>query len=117
MKVKLPYWYLLIVPLLCYGLGAAMNVTALAANHQQMPVYEARCEERAVIWLSENDALHACFTPATRLRFLCDWIYVPGTGVASPGDCLVWLYENLATPAAYLWVVLMVMEYNRRKQR
>jgi hypothetical protein len=35
---KFPYWYLLVIPILLFGLGVASNQAVLVANHGKFPV-------------------------------------------------------------------------------
>src|SRR5271167_2993048 len=99
MLTRPPYLLLLIGPLLLFVLGFSMNAVVMAANNGQMPVLipggctadvaESMAKEAEV----EGIAIHACMTPATRLKFLGDWIVWRGKGVASPGDFLELFYN------------------------
>lgn len=111
MKFKIPFAPLLLGPSLSLGLGFTMNALVMAANGGQMPVLFPGGCEAAKEYL---DFVHSCMTPATRLKFLADWI-VMHSGVASPGDFFLWLSDRTLWPGLILWAALMIYKSNEQR--
>lgn len=107
--MKVPYKYLLLGPIALYYLGAAMNILVVAMNHGQMPVL---LPPGCVVETFQGDVLHTCMRHASHLKFLADWISLRDTGVASPGDLLIWLGDALRLPALWMWIALVVKDAN-----
>jgi hypothetical protein len=107
LKIKIPYWPLLIGPLFLYYLGAFFNVGVIALNHGQMPVLLPAMPDTGF------DERHQLMTAATHLKFFCDWINL-GDGVASIGDLLLWASNSIATTCAVLWATMMIKDFNER---
>jgi hypothetical protein len=84
-----------------------MNTLVVAANHGQMPVLSSQCTPDMF-----DDTIHGCMNAASHLKFLADWIVVPGVGVASPGDFFIWAYQGTVVPAIAAWFVLVVKDHN-----
>ena len=84
-----------------------MNALALVVNGNQMPVLTpGACGADTF-----ESVIHVCMTRATHLKVLCDWIFIRGDGVYSPGDFLEMAFDNTQIPALIVWVVLMVRKY------
>lgn len=105
---KIPYWQLLVLPLLCYSLGFTSNKVVKAFNHNQMPV----------LWYGDctkdiNEEIlaptHQCMTKSTHLNFLADWIDIK-VGFESLGDVLLDLFDMTFSPFLFTWVILMVKD-------
>lgn len=108
MRLKIPYWPILLGPLALGYLGGLLNIIATASNHEQMPVlFPGGCFEG----LFADDLRHVCMTSATHLKIVCDWILV-GTKLKSPGDFLIGFYEEFESVSLYLWIALIVKDYN-----
>ncbi len=103
--MKIPYWQFLLSPWIAYGLGFLSNVVVMAANHSQMPV-----NMPPGVLVDPNDIFHAAMTSATHLKFLADWI-VLGSGIASPGDFGLWLWDATWLPALAIWVSLVIKDH------
>lgn len=106
--IRIPYWYLLLIPYIAFALGFAMNTMATAFNGSQMPVLG--CSSTFVI--DADDIHHVCMTAATHLKILTDWIFIPGLGTASPGDLLEMVMYDLGLPAMFGWVALVIRDYS-----
>ena len=92
--------------------GVAANLTVVAANGGQMPVWE-----QALVMLgktaslerlrSGGEVLHVSATDNTKLLFLGDWVPFPGpiSAVVSPGDVVmalgIILFINTVTQPSY----------------
>lgn len=75
-----------------------------------MPVFTYNCDERVMAWMMSGDSIHTCMTHATHLKVLCDWIIIPGMGIASIGDAFVTVCEYTMWPAPFLWAFLMIKD-------
>lgn len=107
MRLKIPYWYLLLGPTLAFWLGYGMNALVMAANNGQMPVlWPGGCAPETA------DFLHSCMTAKTHLKFLADWI-VEHHAVASPGDYLERFYDKSFGPGPVAWVALMIRDKHK----
>lgn len=113
MKLKIPYPILLLGPSLFFFLGLSLNAIVVAANRHTMPVLTSNCEESMARWESVGDPIHACMTPQTHLKFLADWFYIPTVGTASIGDGFETVYEYGEWPAWFLWIGLVIADYNK----
>jgi hypothetical protein len=110
LKLKIPYWYLLLGPTFLFYLGGLFNLGVMALNHGQMPVLIPT----DIASQFDFDARHVLMTSATHLKFFCDWLSL-GDGVASPGDLLLWLSQSISAPCLAVWVALMIKESNEGK--
>lgn len=109
--MKIPYWQLLVIPALVYGLGALLNYVVIGLNGAQMPVlWAGGCSTFAVYHI--GDYVHACMTPSSHLKILSDWIVIGGEGTASPGDLLLWAADAVYLPFVYIWFANIVRDYN-----
>lgn len=109
--LKVPYWPLLVGPFLSYGFGFALNALVMALNHSSMPVHMPVGLE-----VDPEDWIHSAMTTATHLKFLADWIVIRGSGIASPGDFLIWAGDWAHIPAFFVWLTLMVKDHNENAQ-
>src|SRR6266849_5376155 len=94
----IPYWPLLLGPLMSLGLGLSINALVIGVNHGLMPVLAPGCgqgERLGEIW--------SCMAPSSHLKFLADWIHTPNSGIASPADFLIWACEGTWLPALSAW--------------
>jgi hypothetical protein len=92
-------------------LGAILNQIAVVTNHGLMPVMvPGGCMPG-----TSDGVGHICMTPATHLKFLCDWIQLR-IGTASIGDTLIWFGYWLWYPAITAWVVLMTERLRNARQ-
>lgn len=108
MKFRIPYWYLLLGPTFLYYLGALFNLAVMALNHGQMPVLMPS-DIAAMVGF---DSRHILMTHSTHLKFFCDWLNLGKDGVASPGDLLVWLSDEIGMTCLAIWATLMIKDYN-----
>jgi hypothetical protein len=109
MKIKIPRWYLLGIPLACYALGVAMNFVVIAHNNGQMPVlYPGGC----IINVFQEDPIHVCMNTSSHWKFLADWIVINNLGVASPGDLLIWVYKYWGYSSFVAWFTLLLKDIN-----
>jgi hypothetical protein len=107
MRFKIPYWPLLVGPILSFGIGFTLNAIVIAANHGSMPVLvPGGCEPGMI------SEIHSCMTRTSHLKFLADWILVRGIGIASPGDFLELLFDATFMPALYMWMALVIRKFN-----
>lgn len=93
-------WPLLVVPQILFWFGALLNQIAEAANGGAMPVLANNCN-------MGDDLSHICMTPATHLKFLCDWIQLK-LMVASVGDVFVWTGSLIMAPLFWAWLTLLL---------
>lgn len=110
MKLKIPYWYLLLGPTIAHGVGFGLNALVMAVNHAQMPVLMPGGD---VSLLNPDDLLHCAMTAQTHLKFLADWIVIKDSGIASPGDFLLWFYELTFMPSLVAWVTCIIKDKHR----
>lgn len=110
---KVPYWYLLALPIICFGVGFALNALVMKANNGVMPVMvPGGCPSDF-----PNDGIHACATSLTHLKFLSDWIYVRSTdSIMSIGDFLEKVWYDLHTICSCAWVALMIAKVNELRK-
>lgn len=102
----IPYWPLLLGPILAWGIGFLLNAIVIAANKGQMPVlYAGHCPE-------PYDHIHTCMLAQSHLKFLADWIR-ESSFIVSPGDYLMTLCEYTFWPALYIWAALMIVRRTR----
>jgi hypothetical protein len=95
-----------------YGLGFFMNKMVEVHNNGQMPVLVpgGGCAKQ----IDPEDIIHTCMTATTHLKVLADWIYLGGTGIASPGDFLLWAGDYIWIPALFAWFVLVMKDHNSK---
>lgn len=99
---KIPYKILLAAPWLAYGLGSALNFIAVGINGGLMPV-------QGYVGVI-GDGIHQGWSASTHLKFLCDWLLLPGLGTASVGDLFLWGWEATWLPALSAWVALILKD-------
>lgn len=124
---KFPYWYLIVIPALLYGLGIASNQAVLISNHEKFPVMmnavmiAKDCDssdykpeelepipEVACIKGGEMiDLKHSIMGPNSHLKVLSD-IFLVGGRSLSIGDMLLDLGEWLFRFSSVLWLALTV---------
>lgn len=109
--------WVLILPYVLIGTGAASNQLVLIANHDKFPVMLNEAA-RAGFKPDENgliDKEHCVMTEATHLNVLAD-IFDFHSGWFSVGDGLVILGEWLNSFTLYVWIALAVKSlYQRRR--
>jgi Family of unknown function (DUF5317) len=107
MKVRL---WLLLGPMVIWCLGVVMNVAVISANQGMMPVvvplYAADqvCSQPGCVL----DDSHVRYAKDTHLKILGDWIRIPHSEVASPGDILLDVGDVTQTPGAIAFVALLL---------
>lgn len=133
---KFPYWYLLAVPVLLIGLGAASNQAVLVANHGKFPVMlndaqvsrfceddrdtEQKLIKRDFSVLDSSvpdvacikggqflDPVHSIMGKNSNLKALAD-VFNLGDGLYSIGDFGIMLGEFFSTFTFYMWIALTV---------
>jgi hypothetical protein len=130
MKTTLRLWILLLPFVLFYG-GAGMNLAVISANKGAMPVvmpFDAQCvdasgETDLFSWAMGDSGMHPCqpgeslhdgvhrvAAPTDHLKILEDWIQIPGMGIASIGDCFLWLGDWLEMPMLGAWFALLLLK-------
>lgn len=106
MKLKFPYWYLLVIPPVLFWGGALLNQIACAVNGGQMPVlYPGGHAE-----IYTQDAYHTSLIAKSHLKFLSDWINLKEEGMYSIGDGMVMLGDKLMDTGRILWAALMIRD-------
>jgi len=134
---RIPYWYLLAIPILFVGFGAALNQVVLIANHDSFPVMinaeqlENTCSPQEDVGASDFlngdaqtvvnlnlcteggeflDDTHVIMTSKTHLNFLAD-VFDLGGSICSVGDLGItagsWMWD-FAFPA---WIVLIIRKF------
>jgi hypothetical protein len=101
-NMKIPYWWVLLIPYALVALGMAMNETALYANGGHMPVLFPG----GACVADPDDIVHSCMTHATHLKILCDWI-VSSHAVSSLGDHLQDFGSEMETASIVAWAGLI----------
>ena len=128
---RFPYWYLLVIPVLLFCLGAASNQAVLIANHGKFPVMmnaswmDMKCstqgmdpEEIAAApsgWCGKGgemlDRTHSIMGPNSHLKALAD--IFPLGNTYSIGDGLIYLGEWLQTFCPFMWLGLALRKLYR----
>lgn len=112
MRFKIPYWPLLVVPSLAFGIGFCLNAIVMSANNGQMPVlFPGGCPADGL----GDDFIHTCMTQATHIKFLADWVVIRHLGIASPGDFFEWFHEATFWPSLTAWVALVVSDASKSR--
>jgi|ERR1700747_3581360 len=102
---SVPYYEFLLYPGVSLFVGLGLNALVMAVNGGQMPVqYPGGCGDGF-----GDDIIHSCMTHATHLKFLCDWIVIQ-SGIASPGDMFIFLYEFIRWPFLVIWGTLVTRD-------
>ena len=136
---KIPYKFLIIVPLLLIFCGSASNQAVLVANWGKFPVmlneyqvnkiYAVRhdMEDAGFSALNSSvrlnkpqidkndqfiDGVHSIMGHNSRLKFLADWINLQ-TMIASPGDMLIFLGSWLFAFTPFIWIALILRDVAR----
>jgi hypothetical protein len=114
---KIPYFWLLVLPYLLYGLGTFLNTLVVTSNRGIMPVlcpldfkhYVAELDEDIPYKSGEMmDQVHRVMKPDDHLKFLADWIVYPhGAYIESPGDQFIDLGNWMMTPFLWAWLALL----------
>ena len=124
---KFPYWYLLAIPVLLFGLGIMSNQAVLVANHGKFPVMmnaawmdkycslkQADPEEIAdipAIACAKGgemiDEVHSVMGPNSHLKVLAD-IFPLGRAIYSIGDGFIYLGDWLMSFAPIAWLALVL---------
>ena len=109
---KLPYLPVLLFPSILWIIGAALNVTVCSANHGEMPVAvpQSTFFEEGGDSLHGGDLMdtkHVVMTPKHHLKFLADWITIPGIGTASIGDGFLLAGDTLQPYCLGAWLALL----------
>ena len=102
---RLPYLWVLLLPLMLHLVGGWMNASVELANKGLMPIHAPAsftCEED---W---TDARHTCETADTRLKFLDDRYFIRHMGVYSLGDFLLYAFQWIGSLPYFLWLGLML---------
>lgn len=110
---KIPYWPLLLGPMLMFGLGFAMNAIVCGVNGASMPVLVPSSMTVNGCPIDPEDWIHHCMTAQTHLKILADWIAINHLGIASPGDLLEWASEATSVPAFFLWIGCILKDANK----
>jgi hypothetical protein len=131
--------WIIAVPMLVFGLGAASNQLVLAVNKDRFPVmwntykvvnYEmelmkatqsedpdvalkARFDLEALMQGGYLDDTHVVMTSKTHLNFLADWIDLGS--IYSPGDMLLYLGEYGMGYSSVVWMVVVLGKLNRKE--
>jgi hypothetical protein len=121
---KFPYWYLIAVPALLFGLGVVSNQSVLVANHGKFPVmlsqgmYYKYCtpqseedEDAPSISCIKGgemiDETHSVMGPNSHLKVLSDIIPI-GSTIYSIGDGLLELGSWLLSYTLIAWLFLTI---------
>jgi hypothetical protein len=128
---RIPYWYLIAIPLLLIFSGTVSNQLVFLTNDGKFPVMVNQKELEAmtspdtdvlaILGITKPkkaisspdksnqfiDSQHTVMVPENRLKFLADWINL-GEGIYSPGDMAIMLGEYLWTFAPIAWLALVI---------
>lgn len=115
MKLKAPFWYLLAAPFVIYYAGIGLNFLAVTMNQGVMPFIPSLMMYQQAIAAGFNlypgmitDPIHKVMSSTDHLKLICDWIQIPGEGVASPGDICIWLGDALKLPGMVAYIVSVI---------
>jgi len=105
--------WVVFLPYVFIGLGAASNQLVLIANHDKFPVMEngwraSQYEVRVDVIDPEG---HCLMTKDTHLNFLAD-IFDFKDAIYSIGDLSIMLGEWLNTFCIFVWIALVVKSIN-----
>ena len=123
---RFPYWYLILIPVLLFGLGVASNQAVLIANHGKFPVMmnpswmAAKCSTAGMdpddvasmptSWCGKGgdmiDRTHSVMGSNSHLKVLAD--IFPIGSIYSIGDGLLALGEWLLTFCPFMWLALTI---------
>jgi hypothetical protein len=123
---RFPYWYLLLIPALLFGLGVASNQAVLVANHGKFPVMmnaswmDMKCSTRGMDpdeiaaapseWCGKGgemiDRTHSVMGPNSHLKVLAD--IFPLGNIYSIGDGLLYLGGWLLEYTPIMWLALVL---------
>jgi hypothetical protein len=122
---RFPYWYLLVIPVLLFGLGIASNQAVLVANHGKFPVAMNAAWMDKMCTLPEDvdpadvpasscanggemiDMTHSVMGPNSHLKMLSD-IFPLGHAIYSVGDGLLSLGDWLLSFTPIMWLALTI---------
>ena len=124
---KFPYWYLILIPVLLFGLGITSNQAVLIANHGKFPVMmnaswmDKMCSTNSrepddiaaapSAWCGDGgemiDMTHSVMGPNSHLKALSD-IFPIGSAIYSVGDGLLSLGDWLLSFTPIMWLGLTI---------
>lgn len=113
---RIPYWYLIVIPVLLIVLGAASNQLVLIANGGRFPVllnaaqigFFMQDSGKVVDGISYLDEVHTVMRPEDHLRVLADIINLGRAGVMSIGDLFIELGQFFWNFTPFMWLALAV---------
>lgn len=141
MKIKVPYWQVIAIPILLFLAGAASNQAVLVANWGKFPVMvndralehfkthaaddddqklvkrftvlDTAVREGSMDANSDQflDDVHSIMGHNSNLKFLADYINLK-TAIYSPGDLLLELGLMLWPFAIPMWLALVIRKFN-----
>jgi hypothetical protein len=121
---KFPYWYLIAVPALLFGLGVMSNQSVLVANHGKFPVMLSEgmrykychVDPEELVDIPDIscakggqmiDETHSIMGPNSHLKVLSDIIPL-GSTIYSIGDGLLELSQWLLSFTLIAWLFLTI---------
>jgi Family of unknown function (DUF5317) len=120
---KFPYWYLIAVPVLLFGLGMASNEAVFITNHGKFPVMMNEAQYSRNCTASEEtkgappsacvnggqmlDYRHSIMGPNTHMKVLADIFPIAGF-TYSIGDGFLAASEWLFSFTPYMWLILTI---------
>lgn len=115
-KFHIPYFWLLAAPTALFAFGALLNILVTSANHGMMPVVVPTSQLQEMIqagWTSGSlmDEAHKVMEHGDHLKFLSDWIHIPGLGTASIGDGFLELSDWVQNYVYGAWIALVARDY------
>jgi hypothetical protein len=128
---RFPYWYLLVIPVLVYYLGAGCNQAVFLANAGKFPVrmnaawMDMKCSTKGMdpdeiadippssckVGGEMIDDRHSVMGPNSNLKFLADIFNF--RGIYSVGDGLLMLGEWLMSFCPFMWMGLALRKLYR----
>lgn len=113
---RIPYWYLIVVPVLLLVLGAVSNQLVLIANGGRFPVllnpaqivFFMQDSGKVVNGISYLDEVHTVMRHEDHLKFLADIINLGHAGVLSIGDLFIELGQFLWDFGPVMWLGLAI---------
>lgn len=128
MKLRIPYWKVLALPVFLFVLGYCSNQAVLIANHGKFPVMvnevqQVEHQKQMEVSLGDiqivvpsapvtssqylGDDVHSVMGPNSHLKALADIFALP-QGTASIGDFLILAGEWLWSYCPIIWLTLVL---------
>lgn len=119
--MRIPYLWLPVLPYAIWGIGALLNVLVVSVNGGMMPVVVPNYQ-----WIEQAtsgapllpgmiiDVKHVVMQHSDHLKFLADWIQIPGLGTASIGDGFLAVGDAIQSYCIGAWLALLWKKHDTR---